>query len=123
MNAAGLSGAPGEREVRRFDRLGFWLAMVAIPLVWPLIGNWLIWNVLGNEGYIPYPSVGGEVLDFWHSGGLGLTVGLLTFSVLHARRWPPGRVLGFTALGVAIAYVAIVIETLVWLMLNPNALN
>jgi uncharacterized BrkB/YihY/UPF0761 family membrane protein len=103
-----------------------WPLLLVVFVVLPgaaAFGNWAIFHLFGNGGYLPYNSTGSHLLHWWDGWGRPLTVGVFAWLLLTIRRVSPAK-RALLALGSAAAsFLWLFLTLIVSLMLNPGVLD
>jgi hypothetical protein len=103
----------------------WWLTAVVIPaLLCALAGRWLLFHLFGNGSYIPAGTTGYHVVEWWDRGnGRFLTAGLIAAAVALVRRRSPLLAVAAGMLAAALTLVFELVALLVFVSLNPGALD
>jgi hypothetical protein len=106
---------------RRPGWLTLTIVLGVVPFVCAVVVHKLIFEVFGNGHFIPYPSTGTRVLDFWSDqGGMYLTPAIVAFCVLLARRASlPAALLCATL--AALSTFVILIAAFIWAVVVEGA--
>jgi hypothetical protein len=103
-----------------------WPLLLVVFVVLPgaaVFGNWAILHLFGNGSYLPIDSIGDHVLHWWEGWGRPLLVGMAAWLLLTICRISPVKS-ALLALGSAAAsFVWLYGALIVFLMLNPGALD
>lgn len=110
------------RPLRR-DPVTLLGALVVIPALLGVLGGEVIFDVFGDGDRIAPDTLGDTVIDFWDGGGLALVSGIVVFGFVLVRRRSLAAALLLGFAGAALAFVYAFTFFLVWLLLNPGALN
>lgn len=112
------------RPLRR-DRPTLLGALLVVPAVFAVFGNWAIFRLFGDEGgtHLAPDTFGYALSDFWDAGGLGLVAGLAAFAFVLLRRRGLGPAAALGVAAAALAYLYWFVTAIVALLLNPGALS
>ena len=103
-----------------------WPLLLVVFVVLPgaaVFGNWAIFHLFGNGSYLPIDSTGDHVLRWWDGWGRPVMVGTVAWLLLTIRRISPLKS-ALLALGSAAAsFLWLYAALIVFLMLNPGALD
>ena len=106
------------------DRVAFWFALLVVPAVCAVSGNWLIFNLFGDGRFLPEGSTGSAVLGWWDDvGGRQITAGCLSLLIMLAARRRLLVSLAVGAASAALAFAFWVLVVLIWVVLDPEALS
>jgi uncharacterized BrkB/YihY/UPF0761 family membrane protein len=103
-----------------------WPLLLVVFVVLPgaaVFGSWAIFHLFGNGSYLPIDSIGDHVLRRWDGWGRPVMVGAVAWLLLAIRRVSPVK-RAMLALGSAAAsFVWLCAALIIFLMLNPGALD
>lgn len=109
----------------RQDRVTLLGALLVIPALFGVFGNWAIFQLFGQDGgrTLAPDTFGYALSDFWDAGGLGLVAGLVGFAFVLLRRRRLASAAGLGVACAALAYGYWIVTAIVVLLLNPGALS
>lgn len=100
------------------------VALLAVPAICGVLGDWLIFHLFGNGRFLPTGSTGDHVIRWWdRSFGREIVPALLSLMVMLLTRRRLSVALSTAAASALLSLLFWVAATLVSVALNPGALD